>query len=80
MHWIIQCIGIYPVGALVELYTGETGIVIAQNPTMRLMPRVMAALDSRKRPIKPPLVIDRAKIKRTLEKGSVPLDPSEFFI
>jgi HD-GYP domain-containing protein (c-di-GMP phosphodiesterase class II) len=76
----IQCIGIYPVGALVELYTGETGIVIAQNPSMRLMPRVLAALDSQKRPIKPPLVIERAKIKRTLEKGSVPLDPSEFFI
>jgi len=76
----IQCIGIYPVGALVELYTGETGIVIAQNPTMRLMPRVMAALDSAKRPIKPPKIIDRAKIKRTLEKGSVALDASEFFL
>jgi cyclic di-GMP phosphodiesterase len=76
----IQCIGIYPVGSLVELYTGETGIVIAQNPAMRLMPRVMAALDSAKRPIKPPKVIDRAKIKRTLEKGSVALDPSEFFL
>ena len=76
----IQCIGIYPVGALVELYTGETGIVIAQNPAMRLMPRVLAALDSAKRPINPPKVIDRAKIKRTLEKGSVPLDLSEFFL
>ena len=76
----IQCIGIYPVGALVELYSGETGIVIAQNPTMRLMPRVMAALDSHKKPIKPPVIVERAKIKRTLEKGSVPLDPSEFFL
>jgi len=76
----IQCIGIYPVGALVELYTGEIGIVIAQNPSMRLMPRVLAALDSAKRPIKPPQVIDRAKIKRTLERGSVPIDPSEFFL
>jgi HD-GYP domain-containing protein (c-di-GMP phosphodiesterase class II) len=76
----IQCIGIYPVGALVELYTGEIGIVIAQNHSMRLMPRVMAALDSHKQPIKPPKIIDRAKIKRTLEKGSVPLDPSEFFL
>ena len=76
----IQCIGIYPVGALVELYTGETGIVIAQNPSMRLMPRVMAALDSAKRPLKPPVIIERAKIKRTLERGSVPLDPSEYFL
>ncbi len=76
----IQCIGIYPVGALVELYTGEIGIVIAQNPTMRLMPRVLAVLDSVKRPIKPPQVIDKAKIKRTLERGSVPIDPSEFLL
>jgi HD-GYP domain-containing protein (c-di-GMP phosphodiesterase class II) len=76
----IQCIGIYPVGALVELYTGEIGIVIAQNPTMRLMPRVLAALDSAKRPLKPPQVVEKAKIKRTLERGSVPIDPSEFFL
>jgi len=76
----IQCIGIYPVGALVELYTGETGIVIAQNPAMHLMPRVLAVLDSAKQPIKPPRTIDRAKIKRTLEKGSVHLDLSEFFL
>jgi HD-GYP domain-containing protein (c-di-GMP phosphodiesterase class II) len=76
----IQCIGIYPVGALVELYSGETAVVISQNPAMRLMPKVMVVLDSDKKPVKPPRVVDRANIKRTLEKGSVPIDTSEFFI
>jgi hypothetical protein len=32
----IQCIGIYPVGAVVELNTGEVAIVIAQNLVRRL--------------------------------------------
>jgi len=76
----IQCIGIYPVGALVELYTGEIGVVIAQNPTLHLFPRAMAVIDSKGKPIKPPTIIDRAKIKRSLEKGSVFFDTSELFI
>ena len=61
-------------------HTGETAIVISQNPAMRLMPKVMAVLDSGKKPIKPPKLVDRANIKRTLEKGSVSIDTSEFFI
>ncbi len=76
----IHCVGIFPVGALVELYSSEIGIVIAQNPVMRLMPRVMVVLDARKNPIKPPRIVDRASIKCTLEKGSIPLDASEFFL
>ena len=76
----IQCIGIYPVGAIVELYSGEIGIVIAQNPALRLLPRVLVVLDSSKKPIKPQKTMERASVKRTLEKGSVPIDASEFFI
>jgi HD-GYP domain-containing protein (c-di-GMP phosphodiesterase class II) len=87
----IQCIGIYPVGALVEMNSGEVGIVIAQNLVRRLQPRVMVVLDAKGMPKKPQLILDLAKepkmnadtpyrIKRTLEKGSVPIDPSEFFI
>jgi len=87
----IQCIGIYPVGALVEMNSGEIGIVIAQNLIRRLQPRVMMVLDAKGIQKKPPLILDLAKepkmnaetpyrIKRTLEKGSVAIDPSEFFI
>jgi HD-GYP domain-containing protein (c-di-GMP phosphodiesterase class II) len=76
----IHCIGIFPVGALVELHSGEVGIVIAQNPVMRLMPRAMVVLDRHGIPVRPPRTVDRASIKRTLEKGSVAIDTSEFFL
>ena len=76
----IQCIGIYSVGSLVELPSGEIGIVIAQHPAMRLLPRVLVVLDIHGQPLKPQRTIERASIKRTLAKGSVPIDASEFFL
>jgi len=87
----IQCIGIYPVGALVELNSGDIGIVIAQNLVRRLQPRVMVVLDAKGSRLNPQLILDLSKepkmdpetpyrIKRTLEKGSVAIDPSEFFL
>ena len=76
----IQCIGTYPVGALVELHSGEIGIVIAHNPTMKLFPRVMVVLDMRRNPLKPAKIIEKAGIKRTLQKGSVEIDTSEYFL
>jgi HD-GYP domain-containing protein (c-di-GMP phosphodiesterase class II) len=36
----IQCLGIYPVGSVVELSTGEVGVVVALNRQSRLKPRV----------------------------------------
>jgi HD-GYP domain-containing protein (c-di-GMP phosphodiesterase class II) len=88
---LIQCIGIYPVGATVELNTGEVGIVIAQNLVRRLQPRVMVVLDAKGNPIRPQKILDLGKepkagpdlpyrIKRTVEKGSVALDAAEFFL
>jgi HD-GYP domain-containing protein (c-di-GMP phosphodiesterase class II) len=37
---MVRCLGIYPVGSLVELNTGERGIVIAVNPGKALQPVV----------------------------------------
>ncbi len=87
----IQCIGIFPVGALVEMNSGEIGIVIAQNLVRRLQPRVMVVLDAKGNRLNPQLILDLSKapkmdpetpyrIKRTLEKSSVPIDASEFFL
>ena len=87
----IQCIGAFPVGALVELNSGEIGIVIAQNLVRRLQPRVMVVLDAKGNPLVPQKILDLVKepkvdpetpyrIKRTLESGSVPIDPSAFFL
>jgi HD-GYP domain-containing protein (c-di-GMP phosphodiesterase class II) len=76
----IQCIGIYPIGGLVELHSGEIGIVIARNQMTRLFPRVMVVLDFWGKPLKPTKIIEKAGIKRTLAKGSVDIDPSEYFL
>ena len=87
----IQCIGIFPVGSVVELNTGEVGIVIAQNLVRRLKPRVMVVLDADGRPMRPHKILDLVKepkasadeayhIRRTLEHSKVQLDPREFFL
>ncbi|MFT5484425.1 MAG: HD-GYP domain-containing protein (c-di-GMP phosphodiesterase class II) [Halieaceae bacterium] len=46
----IQVLGLFPTGVLVELNTGEVGIVIKQNPSLRLKPEVMIVLDADKKP------------------------------
>jgi HD-GYP domain-containing protein (c-di-GMP phosphodiesterase class II) len=76
----IQCIGTYPVGAVVELHSGEIAIVIARNPRLKLFPRVMAILDIHRNKLKTPKIIEQAGIKRTLPKGSVEIDASEYFV
>ncbi|MGZ8983785.1 MAG: HD-GYP domain-containing protein [Methylotenera sp.] len=42
---LVQFLGIYPVSSLVELNTGEVGVVIQQNSVRRLLPRVMVLLN-----------------------------------
>ncbi len=42
---IVQFLGMYPVTSLVELNTGEVGVVIEQNSVRRLLPRVLILLN-----------------------------------
>ncbi|MCP5178416.1 MAG: HD-GYP domain-containing protein [Pseudomonadales bacterium] len=44
----VQSIGLFPTGSLVQLSTGEVGIVVAQNPTRRLKPKIVVVLDANK--------------------------------
>ncbi|MBI5040104.1 MAG: HD-GYP domain-containing protein, partial [Gammaproteobacteria bacterium] len=44
----IQCLGVYPTGTLVELNTGQVGIVLSQNRVRRLRPKVMLVLNADK--------------------------------
>ena len=87
----IQCIGPFPVGCVVELNSGETGIVIAQNMTRRLQPRVMVVQDASKNPLKPYKMLDLIKepkvgpdepyrILKALEYDAVKIDPREFYL
>lgn len=52
----IQCIGIYPPGAVVEMTNGEVGIVIAANPDNKLKPRVLLVRDADKKPCREKVV------------------------
>jgi HD-GYP domain-containing protein (c-di-GMP phosphodiesterase class II) len=42
----IRCLGIYPVGSLVELSTGERGVVVVVNPLDALRPTVKIVWDA----------------------------------
>ena len=87
----IQCVGAFPVGAVVELNSGEVGIVITQNLVRRLKPRVMVVLDPSGNPVRPHKVLDLDKdpkagpdepyrIRRSMESSRVTIDPRELFL
>jgi len=86
----IRCIGIFPLGSVVELSNGETGIVIGQNLAKRLQPRVMVVRDAAGNPLKPQRLIDLSRepktasgepyrIRKTLEYGRVPVQAEALF-
>jgi HD-GYP domain-containing protein (c-di-GMP phosphodiesterase class II) len=86
----IRCIGIFPIGSIVELNSGESGIVIAQNLEKRLQPRVMVIRDAAGNPIKPQKLVDLSRgpkvasgepyrIRRTLEYGRIPVTAESLF-
>jgi HD-GYP domain-containing protein (c-di-GMP phosphodiesterase class II) len=87
----VQCIGIYPVGTLVELNTGEVAVVIAQNRVRRLKPRVLVLLAPDKSLNPSPVSLDLIyeppsadgssyRILRALQRGAYGLDPREFYL
>ncbi len=54
----IRAIGLYPTGTLVELSTGEVGVVVEQNFERRLKPKVMVVLDTFKEPLRDYVLMD----------------------
>ena len=54
----IQSMGVYPVGSLVELSTGEVGVVLTVNRTRHLRPRISVVLDPHKQKYSQPLALD----------------------
>jgi len=88
----VQAIGVFPVGTLVELSTGEVGVVIAQNRIRRLRPKVMLLLDSDKKPIETTPIVDLRNqladsrgenslwIETGLPPGAYGLDAREYYL
>ena len=72
-------------------YQGEVGVVIAQNVTKRLLPRVMVIRDGQGNEMAPHKIIDLSRepkakkdepyrILRSLEYDTVKIDPRELFL
>jgi len=89
LEQFIQCIGIYPIGALVELTTGEVGIVISVTDESRLRPKILLILDDQKNPYFPKRIINLAiynldehehvyGIKDVLEPGAYNINIGEY--
>lgn len=87
----IQTCGIYPTGTLVELSTGEVGVVTAVHSLKRLRPRLMLLLDRNKRPLASfkPLDLSQVEhdesgapltVKGGLPVGAYGIDPIELFL
>lgn len=58
---LIHVLGTYPVGSLVQLSTGEIGLVLVQNPEERLSPKIAVLTDADKSLLQKPLHVDLAK-------------------
>lgn len=87
----VQCIGLYPVGTLVELNSGEVAVVVAQNRIRRLKPKVMILLGPDKKPNTYPQTVDllydrpgavgeQYFIVKALPHGAYGVVPSEFYL
>ncbi|MES9888316.1 MAG: hypothetical protein ABW140_16040, partial [Candidatus Sedimenticola sp. 6PFRAG1] len=76
----IRYMGLYPLGSLVQLTTGEIGIVVEKNPFYKRMPKVVLVLDKKGNRIRSDVVdlfqeqnrdgSSRYMIQRTLPNGS----------
>jgi HD-GYP domain-containing protein (c-di-GMP phosphodiesterase class II) len=81
----IQCVGAFPVGSVVEMDSGETGIVIAQSRQQRLKPMVMVLFDAAGKELEPHHVVDlesepQLRIRRTLEQSKIDFDARQLFV
>lgn len=58
----IECIGVYPIGSIVELNSGELGIVLPDEDYNNLQPRVIIVTDSKKNECSPrPVTVSKDK-------------------
>jgi len=83
----IQCMGIYPIGSLVEMNTGSVGVVATINRDRRLRPTVVLVLTSDKKPFEKPKIVDMMsgkpgvsdlEIKHVLPSGTYGINPTSY--
>jgi HD-GYP domain-containing protein (c-di-GMP phosphodiesterase class II) len=87
---LVQAIGVYPTGSLVELNTGEVAIVHAQNPSRRLKPKVIVILNADKQPLPAAGELDlleleqrdgpaATRITKELPPGAHGINPEDYY-
>jgi putative nucleotidyltransferase with HDIG domain len=84
----IQCLGIYPIGSVVALNSGEVGVVAAINRQQRLKPHVMLVFQPDRRPFDQMPIANLAtlrtsdnrpcEIERVLEPDAIDIDPARY--
>lgn len=84
----IQSIGVFPVGSLVELSSGEVAVVVTHNKFKRLRPKVLVVTNAAKALVPSPIMLDLLYdvsenpvfIRRGLPSNAYDIDPREFYL
>jgi HD-GYP domain-containing protein (c-di-GMP phosphodiesterase class II) len=86
----IRCMGVFPIGSLVELNTGSVGVVITINRARRLKPKVAMVLTPNKKPYSLRTVLDllehkdatlgEIKIAKVLPTGTFGINPMDHLV
>lgn len=88
----IHAIGVFPVGAIVELNTGEVGVVVSQDANRRLKPKIILLLEADKRARTHLVIVDLASqdrdensplswwITKELPSNAYGIDPAKYFL
>jgi len=84
-------IGMFPTGSVVALNNGKVGVVLEQNQSHPLRPKIMLLLDNARQPFSRPKILDMRKLKEEAsnpkavwiekghEHGAFGIDPSKYF-
>jgi hypothetical protein len=85
----VQAVGVFPVGSLVELSSGEAAIIVAHNRARRLEPKVLVITGKDKAPLAKPVerdllrldpdVGERLRIARGLPAGGFGIKVRDYF-
>jgi len=85
----ISCLGIYPIGSIVELESGDVGVVITVNRHRKLLPTLNLVLDKHKKYLDRPKMLDLEyherkgsgiKINKILKSNSYGIDVRKILI
>jgi HD-GYP domain-containing protein (c-di-GMP phosphodiesterase class II) len=87
LEQFVQCVGLYPIGTLVELDSGEIGVVIQQNRVQRSRPRILLLLDRQKEAVPGYKVLDlrdkssqKLHVAQTLPPDAYGLSSDDFYL